>query len=65
MTRLKRLPNLRHGLLKLLHQVALFPVDQRILEVARLLVVPGTIPTKAGQMQCILRQRVLKNVSFF
>jgi hypothetical protein len=29
-------------------EVSLFPVDQRILEVAKLLVVPGAIPAKAG-----------------
>ena len=33
---------------ELLEEVSLFPVDQRILEIARLLVVPGAIPTKAG-----------------
>jgi hypothetical protein len=33
---------------ELLKEAALFPVDQRILEVARLLVVPGAIPMKAG-----------------
>ena len=32
----------------LLEEVSLFPLDQRILGVARLLVVPGAIPTKAG-----------------
>src|SRR5712692_7420705 len=32
----------------LLEEVALFPVDERILELARLLVVPGAIPAKAG-----------------
>jgi predicted nucleic acid-binding protein len=31
-----------------LPKVSLFPVDQRILEVAKLLVAPGAIPTKAG-----------------
>ena len=33
---------------ELLEEVSLFPVDQRILRVARLLVVPGAIPKKAG-----------------
>ncbi len=33
---------------ELLEEVSLFPLDQRILGVARLLVVPGAIPTKAG-----------------
>jgi len=33
---------------ELLDEVSLFPVDQRILEVAKLLVVPGAIPMKAG-----------------
>src|SRR5882762_8759667 len=33
---------------KLLKDVSLFPVDERILEVARLLIVPGAIPEKAG-----------------
>ena len=32
----------------LLEEVSLFPVDERILELARLLVVPGAIPEKAG-----------------
>ena len=31
-----------------LAEVSLFPVDERILELARLLVVPGAIPEKAG-----------------
>ena len=29
-------------------EVSLFPVDERILELARLLIVPGAIPEKAG-----------------
>ena len=33
---------------ELLQQVSLFPVDERILGVAKLLVVPGAIPEKAG-----------------
>ena len=33
---------------KLLVEVSLFPVDERILELARLLIVPGAIPEKAG-----------------
>jgi hypothetical protein len=33
---------------KLLEEVSLFPVDERILELAKLLVVPGAIPEKAG-----------------
>jgi PIN domain len=33
---------------ELLGEVSLFPVDERILELARLLVVPGAIPEKAG-----------------
>jgi predicted nucleic acid-binding protein len=33
---------------ELLQQVSLFPVEERILEVAKLLVVPGAIPEKAG-----------------
>jgi hypothetical protein len=33
---------------ELLEEVSLFPVDERILELARLLVVPGAIPEKAG-----------------
>jgi hypothetical protein len=33
---------------ELLEQVSLFPVDQRILGVAKLLVVPGAIPMNAG-----------------
>jgi hypothetical protein len=33
---------------ELLEGLSLFPVDQRILEVAKQLVVPGAIPTKAG-----------------
>jgi predicted nucleic acid-binding protein len=34
--------------LEMLSEVSLFPVDRRILELARLLVVPGAIPEKAG-----------------
>ena len=33
---------------KLLDEVSLFPVDQRIMDLAKLLVVPGAIPAKAG-----------------
>lgn len=33
---------------ELLVEVSLFPVDERILELARLLIVPGAIPEKAG-----------------
>lgn len=33
---------------ELLAEVSLFPVDERILEVARLLIVPGAIPERAG-----------------
>ncbi len=33
---------------KLLAHVSLFPINERILEVARLLIVPGGIPEKAG-----------------
>ena len=33
---------------KLLVEVSLFPVDERILELARLLIVPGAIPERAG-----------------
>lgn len=36
---------------ELLEEVSLFPVDQRILGLARLLVVPGAIPTK-GWPRC-------------
>lgn len=32
----------------LLREASLFPVDERILELAKLLVVPGALPTKAG-----------------
>ena len=49
---------------ELLEEVSLFPVNQRILGVAKLLVVPGAIPTKAGPDRYILRLRLLKNVSF-
>ena len=33
---------------ELLGEVSLFPLNERILELARLLVVPGAIPDKAG-----------------
>ena len=33
---------------ELLQEVSLFPVNERILEIAKLLVVPGAIPEKAG-----------------
>ncbi len=33
---------------ELLEETSLFPVNERILEIARLLIVPGAIPQKAG-----------------
>jgi hypothetical protein len=50
---------------ELLEEVSLFPVDQRILEVAKLLVVPGAIPAKAGPDAVHIAARLLKNVTFF
>jgi predicted nucleic acid-binding protein len=41
-------PNLIKRRQSLLGAVSLFPVDERILELARLLMAPGTVPEKAG-----------------
>ncbi len=41
-------PSLVRRRQELLREVSLFPVDQRILEVAKRLVVPGAIPENAG-----------------
>jgi predicted nucleic acid-binding protein len=41
-------PKLAGGRRKLLEEVSLFAVDERILELARLLVAPGAIPEKAA-----------------
>jgi hypothetical protein len=33
---------------RLLQEASLFPLDQKILELARVLIIPGAIPEKAG-----------------
>jgi hypothetical protein len=50
---------------ELLEEVSLFPVDQRILEVASCSSFRAQSQRRLAQMQCILRQRLLKNVTFF
>ena len=49
---------------ELLGEVSLFPL-QRILELARLLVVPGAIPVKAGPDAVHSPQRQWKTVNFY
>jgi hypothetical protein len=51
---------------ELLGEVSFLPLNGRILELARLLVVPGAIPDKAtAQMQRISPQRRWKSVNFY
>jgi hypothetical protein len=50
---------------ELLGEVSFLPLNGRILELARLLVVPGASPDKAAQMQRILPQRQWKSVNFY
>ena len=49
---------------ELLQAVSLFPVNERILEIAKLLVVPGAVPEKAGRMRCIWRPQRSKGAIF-
>ena len=46
-------------------EVSFLPLNGRILELARQLVVPGAIPDKAAQMQRISPQRQWKSVNFY
>ena len=50
---------------ELLSEVSFLPLNGRILELARLLVVPGAIPDKAAQMQRISPQRQRKSVNLY
>ena len=49
----------------LLEDVSLFPENQRILGVARLLVVPGAIPAKAGPDAVHIAAAVAEECEFF
>jgi hypothetical protein len=49
---------------ELLEEVSLFPVDPRILGVAKLLVVPGAIPAKAGPDAVHISAAVVEGCDF-
>jgi len=57
-------PKLVESRLALLDEVSLFPIDQRILGLARLLIVPGALPSKAGLDALHIAAAAVEDCSF-